>query len=694
LSSGVRRLLESPFFFGLVLLGGAAGSLLVADGINRPPGNADLGYARVDTTRRNHVLILLVDSWRHETALDSSIMPTVALLNSRGASGKIETVFEGFSVPAIRAEFSGTAPTQLVNLIRNFHFRALPIESAFLDASRIGKRSLVVGDEPFTQFGPFLEKRLPDAPALDMYGRDRLRPAIALDAYRTGSWDLVVCHYETADWRAHELGIHAPAYVETFAYVDSIIAEFARSRRPGDYLLVFGDHGHNERGEHKTGLYIPTHGLFIGPDIRPGVVFPSLDASDVRFVVDHALGIELRVSERELQRFSRFLPTASAQSVATVGTAAAPVAGPHPSRAAGEYLLFALFLAVYAGVTRAAASGDRLRVVSPAFAAVCALFLAELLAQQVLNPQWSVFPFVMLAVGVLAWRVERWRGALVTAIAIFFLTRFSLGSGAGALVRAPAGILQLVPLYVAGSCAKLGILLGVAGRRRWLAAALVTALLALLEYRLWDAPGVFLAAIAIAAVGLRVYRTGVHRRLALVALGYAILYFTLRLPIYQYAWVDLFVLAVCVAVRAVPGAWLDALVISGAFALTSVWLPSGLEWGFLYGLVPAYIVELQVGWFVPFILLKLPLLLALTFWASDSRPTRRFVVLMFLYAGIRFAGTWTVRLMGGSGAQTWPMAEQGIYLTMFAIATVWMYRAPRRSGEHAQGVHIAHTSSL
>jgi hypothetical protein len=691
----MRRLLESPLLFGLVLLGGAAGSLLVADGINRPPGHSDLGYARVDTTRRNHVLILLVDSWRHETALDSAIMPTVARLSRMGASGKIETVFEGFSIPAIRAEFSGTAPTQLMNLIRNFHFRALPIESAFLDASRIGKRSLVVGDEPFTQFGPFLEKRLPDAPTLDMYGRDRLRPEIALDAYRTGSWDLVVCHYETADWRAHELGIHAPRYAETFAYVDSIIAEFARSRRPGDYLLVFGDHGHNERGEHKTGLYIPTHGLFIGPDIRPGVVFPSLDASDVRFIVDHALGIDLRMPARELERLSRFLPVATAPALATVATAAEPVAGPHPSRAAGEYLIFALFLAVYAGVTRAAASGEPQRIlVSPAFAAVCALFMAELLAQHFLQPQWSAFPLAMLAVGVLAWRVERWRGALITAIAIFFLSRFSLGTEGGALVRAPAGMLQLVPLYVAGSCAKLGILLGVAGRRRWPAAALVTTLLALLEYRVWDEPGVFLTAIAIAAVALRLYRGGVHRRLALVALGYAILYFTLRLPIYQNAWVDLFVLAVVLAARAAPGAWLDALVISGAFTLTSVWLPSGLEWGFLYGLVPSYIVEMQVGWFVPFILLKLPLLLVLTWWASDSRPTRRFVVLMFLYAGIRFAGVWTVRLLGGSGAQTWPMAEQGIYLTMFAIATVWMYRSPRGTREPAYGVHIAHASSL
>ena len=30
-----------------------------------------------------------------------------------------------------------------------------------------------------------------------------------------------------------------------------------------------------------------------------------------------------------------------------------------------------------------------------------------------------------------------------------------------------------------------------------------------------------------------------------------------------------------------------------------------------------------------------------------------------------------------AGAQVWPMAEQGIYLTTFAIATVWAYRRAR-----------------
>ena len=657
--------------------------MLVADGINNPPSQQDLGFVHVDTTSRSRVLILLVDSWRHQTAVDSAIMPSVARLSRDGASGKLETVFEGFSIPAIRAEFSGAAETQLVNLIRNFHFRALPTESSFLDANRIGKRSLVVGDEPFTQFGPFLEKRLPSAAGLDIYGRDKLRPGIALDAYRSGKYDLVVCHYETADWRAHEFGVHAPSYVAAFAHVDSVIDDFARARRPGDYLLVFGDHGHNERGEHKTGIYIPTHGLFIGPDIKPGVVFQSLPVSDMRVIIDHALGIQLRAPAREVAQLGEFLPLRPARDAADPAQPSQP-ARAGLSRRASDYLLFALFLAALCAAAMAAVSGETAEPptewLTPANAAIVSLFVAEMVVQQAVHPEWAVFPFLMVVVGALAWRAERWRGAMVMAIGIFFISRFTLDSGSPSPVRAPVGLGELVPLYVAGSCAKLALLVGVTGWRRRaavLAAALATGVLALLEYRVWDFPAAFLAVIALALVALVRFRSGGSRRLALLTFGYATLYFTLRLPIYEYAWLDFFVLAVWLSSRAAPGPWHDALVICGAFTLTSVWLPSGLEWGFLYGLFPAYVIELQVGWFVPFILLKLPLLLLVTWWAVDAGPSRRFVGLMFAYAAIRFVGVWIVRLTGGTGAQVWPMAEQGIYLTTFAIATVWAYRRAR-----------------
>jgi hypothetical protein len=514
-----------------------------------------------------------------------------------------------------------------------------------------------------------------------MYARDALRPGIALDAYRSGKYDLVVCHYETVDWRAHEFGVDAPQYTAAFRHADSVVADFARARRPGDYLLVFGDHGHNDRGEHKTGIYIPTHGLFIGPDIKPGVIFPSLPVSDLRVIIEHALGIQLRAPGREIARLSQFVPLQATPDSTDSSQRPGPGVSHHPA----DYLLFAIFLAALAGAAAAAVSDPTAADSDSSWlslpnVAVVSLSAAEMVVQQSVHPDWALFPFLMVVVGGLAWKTDRWRGAAIVAIGLFFVSRFTLDAGSASPVRAPVGLAEVIPLYVAGSCAKLALLAGIAGwrtRKGAAAAVLATGVLAALEFRVWDYPAVFIAVIAIALVALVRFRTGPYHQLALVTFGYAALYFTLRLPIFEYAWVDFFLAAVWLAKRATHGPWLDALVICGAFTLTSVWLPSGLEWGFLYGIFPAYVIELQVGWFVPFILLKLPLLLLLTWWTAGVGPTRRFTGLMFAYMALRFAGVWVVRLAGGTGSQVWPMAEQGIYLSTFTIATVWMYRRTR-----------------
>ena len=121
-------------------------------------------------------------------------------------------MYEGFTIPAVRAAFTGHAETQLVNLVRNFRFRALPIESFFRDVHGLGRRTLVVAREPFTQFGPVFTERFPPHDGRDMYVTDRLRPEMALRAYREEPFDVIVCHWESFDWVAHEEGI-STAYI-------------------------------------------------------------------------------------------------------------------------------------------------------------------------------------------------------------------------------------------------------------------------------------------------------------------------------------------------------------------------------------------------------------------------------------------------------------------------------------------------
>ncbi len=668
----LRRVLHSRIAFSVALIAVAVASLVVVDSMNPTPDRVDRGLAGVDSTRHARVLVLLVDGLRFETANDSAMMPSLARLRPRGASGKIETVFEGFSIPAVRAALSGKAETQLMNAVRNFHFTALPIESVFLDLRTIGKSSLVVGYDPFAQFGRYFEQRLPPQDGRDMYATDRDRPPMALAAYANESQDLIICHYESGDWAGHEFGIHSPRYAAQMAAADSVIAQFAAARRPGDYLLVFGDHGQNDGGEHKTGLYLPTFGLFIGPDITPGVVFRSLQITNLRLIISHALGVRLHEASYQLDELSRFLPVARGVRADLSGDAGTV------SRNVQDYFWCALFLVLGALLFAAAPSGGLETLFDSTSAIIGLVLVAELLAQQMLNASWSAFPFVLLVVALTMRRSDRWAALVVGLIGIFFVSRFDPMARDGSLLRIPYAYAQLIPLYIAGIVAKLFLLLTITGRRlAWQAVALTLAL-TLLEFRVWDVPSVYLAAIGLSIIACIAWRARARGRLALVAFGFSALYFTLRLPLYEYAWIDLFLVAVALAARSADARWTDALVMTGAFTLTSVWLNGGLEWSFLYGLLPAYVIELQVGWFLPMILLKLPLLLFLVWWTTGTRPSREFVSLMLAYAGLRFIGVWGVRLGGGSGAEMWPLAERGMYLLTFVIAAVWYHRTDQQ----------------
>jgi hypothetical protein len=651
---------------GLGVLAIAVASLLALDRVHATPAPPDPGVAAVDSSSRSRLVIIVVDSWRYETATDPSLMPQVARLRARGASWKIDGVYEGFTIPAVRAAYTGHAETQLVNVIQNFRFRALPAESFFLDAERAGKRTLIVAIEPFQQFGVHYVERVPEKGNLDLYGVDRLRPGIAMRGYRDEKFDVVVLHYESADWVAHEGGIHTARYRAEFAYADSMIASFAAALGPHDYLLVHGDHGHNERGEHKTGLYIPTFGLLLGPDVTPGASLPQLPMTDIRYLASHAVGITLRGAPYDLDLLARIIP------IGGTVHAAARAAAPGPSHAPSDYLAAVVMLVIAVGLAWTLPLAAPLPEASAAsLVAVAACFALELTVQRAGGRVFSTFPVLLVALGVAMARRKRWTGAAVAVAGAWFAWQLG-GPGAwGTALREPIGLSAIVPLYVVAVTAKF-VVLSDGTRARAARAAAWTAALALVEFRVWDHPAAYGAA-ALAALVLRMRaHDAPGRRLGTLACLQALVYFTLRLPLFALAWLDVFLLALWLLARARDDAWRDAVVVTGAFAFTSTWLPSGLEWGFLYTLFPAHLVELQVQYFLPFIVAKLPLVLILAVVVTRTAPSRRFLRVLLAYVAVRFAAAWIMRVAGAPATEIWPLAEQGAYVCIFAAAaTAW-----------------------
>lgn len=671
-TSVLKHSLKSSVAVALFTLALAVCALLGIDAVGREPSASvstiETQPANADSVRRR-VLVLIVDGLRYETALDSSIMPSLNQLRGDGASGKLETVFEGFSVPAIKAAFTGVAETQLINVVRNFRFSALPLESVFLDAERAGKRTLIVGDEPFRQFGEYAVRRVPPTDS-DKYVQDGKRPALALDAWRNEPFDLVVCHYETTDWRAHENGIARAEYQTAFRSADSIIAAFAASRTTNDYLVVFGDHGHNARGEHKTGIYIPTFALVLGPDVAKSARFASLDIANIRLVVSHALGIRLRTSSYQASVVSTFLPIESAtQSPATA--AIVPDTRSRFDLPAIALLIgfsIAWFALAYISVRSANVDG------STAVPSHVPLFAVAVVAEIVLQQRWSAaaswFPVLALASGALLFRKSRGHGALAMGVALFFIARYTINAGALSL-RVPSSLVALAPLYIAATVVKLWLLTRLAGAKRWPTAAALTALVTLFCVRVWDIPALSISSLVLTAVGM-IYARYRHDtallRAFVASFVYLLLYYTVRLPIYQLLWIDLFLLVAALTHARVPTFVFNAFLLIGAFTLTSLWLSTGLEWGFLYGLAPAFTLERHILWFLPLIAAKIPLLLLLVAATTSWRPDAEFMWFAFIYCGLRFIAAWTARVFGANTADVWPIAEQALYLVPFVIA--------------------------
>lgn len=615
-----------------MVLTAAITALLLVDRINPPARPTDPGIAAVDSTRRSRLLVLHVDSWRDQSARDSTLFPTVARLRREGASGTLLGVYEGFTVPAVRAAFTGYAETQLVNLVHNFHFTALPIESFFRDVKAIGKRSLVVGNEPFTQFGPVFEERLPPAEGRDMYATDRLRPGIALRAYREEPFDVVACHWESFDWVAHEEGIRTARYRASARQSDSVIAAFAAARAPGDYLLIYGDHGHTETGEHKTGYDIPTYWMLLGPDVTPGVELPPLAITNLRYIASHAVGITLRGEPYDLQAIARALPIGSTR----VSTPLADIDGTMGavSHRPAEYLVALAVL-----------------LVAVAVATAC----------------WRLLPPPSLS--------RRDMAMSVLLVTLAFAAGLLVPTTAEPL--RPGGFPLVVALYVVGVLAKL-LLVRDGGRIGWPLAAATTAVLALVEFRVIEHPAAIAGFAGIAILAAIRSRTEAHRRLAFIVLLQLLLYFTLRLPIYLFPWIDLFLLAAAATgtgsradrFGTLRDVLRDVVLVSGAWTLACGSLAGNLEWGFLYTLFPAHVVELEVQWFLPFILAKIPLLLVLTLVAAQRSPDRALAQVVMTMAALRFSSVWIMRLAGAPTSELWPLAEQGAYLSTFVIAVV------------------------
>ncbi len=253
----------------------------------------DIQTLSVKPDSASNLFVLLIDGLAYRTAMDSTIMPNLNKLRRHSSYSKVKTTFEAYSSSAIRTAFSGSEQNSVFGVINNFAHQNTNIKSIFSDIKDAGLSAAVFSDGHFNQFGEVFTNKYHRDENENYFERDKEIPAEAIALFKQHKFDIVVAHYETTDWIGHEFGTLAPEYKNAHTTIDSTVGIIYNSLRPTDQLLIMGDHGLNELGEHKTGMDIPTYLSLTGKGYNKDVEFGTINIASIRDVIALSLGLSV-----------------------------------------------------------------------------------------------------------------------------------------------------------------------------------------------------------------------------------------------------------------------------------------------------------------------------------------------------------------------------------------------------------------
>jgi hypothetical protein len=654
-------------FSGLALLALSLVSILAVELILAPEtgDSASTGtpqLAKTDSAAStSRVFMVIVDGWRYQSAIDSSLMPQVHQLKKQSAHGRMETVFEGFSYPAFKAIFEGREDSRLLNAVYNFFDKPAPSPSIFSDMLARGEPVYGFGYVHLDNFGPGIRLISPTHGSLDMFEADQRLPAIAMHAFDTTKSRFVILHFESLDWTGHDKRPPSDEYKAMLLKVDSLIAQLAARRAPGDYLVVMGDHGSDERGQHKTGLDIPTYGLFMGPVFKPGAEFEPLSIRNTRLMLSAALGIPIERGVYERERLQPVM-TVPVQGINDTVQQAFP-AWKLAVLISGAVAI-ALVLLILISTLRETAGGTKPAVIFGT------LFVVELIVQ--LSGA-SVFPiFPLLILGGLFVEIKNISviKTVLAVISIYFsISLFGFFEVPG-LPMTRFSFPHIVALYAAGILSKLYVFGTFSKKRSAIATGvLLTVITTLTGLQLFDELWHKLLSAMVIGLGLTVFRKSPLRNALHAGFWYALFQYFFDIPIYQLVWTELF-MAMLVLVRRSfseqSSVWIGA---SGVAACAFYLIPGGFEWGFLFSMFPISVVQFNVGLFMPLILLKFPVLLFLTAGLLNV-PVHRFALPVVVLTGIRIVAIFAVSVLPAGNLYRWHAGEQAVYFSLMLVAAL------------------------
>lgn len=163
------------------------------------------------------------------------------------------------TLPRLKGLTTGLAPSFLdavLNIAEDDETLALGLADLWVrQLHRAGRRLELYGDDTWLRLFPRLFARTDGTNSLYVldYTEVDLNVTRHLDrVLATDEWDTVVLHYLGLDHIGHQGGPHLPHMVPKQTEMDSVVERVYRyvEQHPDTLLVVAGDHGMNERGNH------------------------------------------------------------------------------------------------------------------------------------------------------------------------------------------------------------------------------------------------------------------------------------------------------------------------------------------------------------------------------------------------------------------------------------------------------------
>ncbi|XP_026798572.3 GPI ethanolamine phosphate transferase 3 isoform X1 [Pangasianodon hypophthalmus] len=261
------------FYVGIFLFVG--GFLLVRLEVNRTSSCEDVLPPTSNTTspdfcskhpRVRRAVILIIDALKAEFArydpgnesprpFENKLPVLGEMVSSRASHARLYTFRADpptTTMQRIKGFTTGSLPT-FIDVGNNFASSAVLEDNLIHQLGQAGKRVVFMGDDTWVSLFPRKFHRSLPFPSFNVKDLHTVDNGILQNIFPTldgDDWDVVIAHFLGVDHCGHRFGPDHPAMAEKLTQMDGVIRSVIKRLQNDTLLVVMGDHGMTDTGDH------------------------------------------------------------------------------------------------------------------------------------------------------------------------------------------------------------------------------------------------------------------------------------------------------------------------------------------------------------------------------------------------------------------------------------------------------------